>query len=347
MYSATMEQRPPVVKERTLVFTLPKGSKVTYVDFLPILSPFQGRLNAFGTVGVGHIWHLTFLRPKDADKFCSDHPNFRVGEDNIHVEVSKYTDELNVGMLHWLPFWVPHEDVITAISQYTGERVSCQYIKIAQKGYQNCFSTQRSLQSPVTLKDLPHFFNVESEGSSYRVFLFVPGREPVCFGCKRTGHMKSSCPNSDVAVSVETRAEQQRDKPVQFNRQELVNLAVPPPSQPQAVPLETQEEPYEESESDGQMSEEQYSMSYLRTDGIPRFIARRGRPMIVTPPSRSRIDDDILYDLLDRCTDRKCNLLDPWQDEVISLAYMKAHIMRFHKTFEIVPQSYVDSLMDR
>jgi hypothetical protein len=40
---------------------LPKGSKVCYDDCLPFLGSFVDALEAFGTVGVGHVWHATFV----------------------------------------------------------------------------------------------------------------------------------------------------------------------------------------------------------------------------------------------------------------------------------------------
>ena len=45
------------------MFTLPKGSKLTPVDFLLALTVVKGNIVAFGTVGVGHIWHLTLKLP--------------------------------------------------------------------------------------------------------------------------------------------------------------------------------------------------------------------------------------------------------------------------------------------
>ena len=56
------------------------------------------------------------------------------------------------------------------------------------------FSTQCKIRSPVDLKDLPYFIDIESEGRTYRTFLIVPGRPSVCFDCGRSGHMKNGCP---------------------------------------------------------------------------------------------------------------------------------------------------------
>ena len=49
------------IKEITVMLSIPKGSKLVPLDFLPALEVVRGciALVAFGTVGVGHIWHLT------------------------------------------------------------------------------------------------------------------------------------------------------------------------------------------------------------------------------------------------------------------------------------------------
>ena len=54
-------------KDRTVVFTLSRGVQVCPTDFLPFLSCVADRMVGFGTVGVGHVWHLTLLTEEDAE----------------------------------------------------------------------------------------------------------------------------------------------------------------------------------------------------------------------------------------------------------------------------------------
>ena len=51
------------LKERTVVFTAPKGSKLSPTDFLEVLAPVQGKVEAFGTAWLGSIWRCTLLSP--------------------------------------------------------------------------------------------------------------------------------------------------------------------------------------------------------------------------------------------------------------------------------------------
>ena len=50
------------VRSRTVILTLSKGPQVVPGDFYEALEVVMGRIVAFGTVGVGHVWHLTLIR---------------------------------------------------------------------------------------------------------------------------------------------------------------------------------------------------------------------------------------------------------------------------------------------
>ena len=83
--------------------------------------------------------------------------------------------------------------------------VTCAYVQLPQHGFQGCFSTQRKLCSPVDLKAVPYFVDIQSEERVYRAFLFVPGRPAVCFDCGLTGHMKNACPGKQSSRTIFTR----------------------------------------------------------------------------------------------------------------------------------------------
>ena len=51
---------------RTVVFTVPKGVKLVPTDFLTALQVVKGKVVAFGTVGVSHVWHCTLQSHLDA-----------------------------------------------------------------------------------------------------------------------------------------------------------------------------------------------------------------------------------------------------------------------------------------
>lgn len=226
------------IKDRTVVLTLPKGLKATYDDFFPVIDPYMGRIIAFGTVGVGYVWHITFKAISDVDSFVQA-GNFSLGD--YTVVVNRFKDICTVGTLHWLPYWIPHDDVVSCISRILGSKISCQYIQIPQRGYRDCFTTQRRLVSPISLDNLPHFIDIPFEGQSFRSFLFVPGRQPVCFACGGAGHMRSTCkvekntdkniPFKTVPTSVTTEEVDTTDCINEMDR----STTPQPPSQPDPV----------------------------------------------------------------------------------------------------------------
>ena len=177
------------VSDRTVVFTLAKGSQVTPDDFLPHLLCVSGRMEAFGTVGVGHIWHLTLKSCDDVDTI-TDRGDFEIKDRS--VTVSRLSSVLTSATLFWLPYWVPHDDVVDSFESLIDDIVSGNYVQLLQHGFSGCFSTQRKIRSPVDMKNLPYFLTISSEGRTYRTFVFVPGRPAICFGW----HMKNTCPDA-------------------------------------------------------------------------------------------------------------------------------------------------------
>lgn len=183
------------VRKRTVVFTLPKGSSVTCKDFVPALRCVQDKITAFGTVGAGNIWHLTLKNVRDV-QVVLDLGNFHIA-DNILVQTSRLIDVVFTGILHWLPFWVPHEDVCHSMEKLLIGKITCKCYNIQQRGFKGCMSTQRKIESTVSMKSLPYFIGIESNGSIYQTFLFVPGRRPICFSCGLIGHKKAECSQMD------------------------------------------------------------------------------------------------------------------------------------------------------
>jgi hypothetical protein len=179
------------IKDRTVVFTLPTGTHVTWKDFLPALNYIKDRIVAFGTVGIGNVWHLTLKDIKDVELVLTL-GNFDIAN-NILVQISRYNDACFTAILYWLPLWVPHSDVCHTLENLLSSKITCQYMNISQRGFDRCMSTQRKIQSTKSMKTLPYFIDVESNDSIYRTFLFVPGRRPLCFACGSIGHKQNQC----------------------------------------------------------------------------------------------------------------------------------------------------------
>jgi len=198
------------IRKKTIVFALPPLIHLTPLDFLPHLSKFANicRFEAFGTVGVGHMLHLTVDDAKAA-KNIVQYGDFSIG--SVPAKVSWMDLVTFTAFIHWIPYWVPDADVEKALDSLLHDSYRCSYIRIDQPGFQGCYSTQRRIKSVGDLRGFPHFITVRSAGINYRAFVFVPGREPVCFKCGETGHMKDKC----VAQGTVQHIPAQNEHPIQ------------------------------------------------------------------------------------------------------------------------------------
>ena len=199
------------------MFTLDKGSHVTPQDFLPFLDTVGDYIEAFGTVGVGHVWHIT-LSDKHAVQRLLDMGDFKIKD--RRVRVSSLANSFNVAKLLWLPYWIPHDTVENTLGDLLMDSVNCSYIRMSQKGFQGCYSTQRQIRSAISMQNLPYFIPIEFQGVTYRTCLFVPGRSPICFHCHSEGHMKSNCPKLD---NTETTPDQQTISPFTIDESKVLD----------------------------------------------------------------------------------------------------------------------------
>ena len=193
------------IRLRTVVLTVEDKSHLTPVDFLPVFQDrlLKGQITAFGTVGVGYVWHLTLDSSNVTSAFVQK-GDFNIG--STLVKTCIMDQVAYTAFVHWIPFWVPHVDVECALASVLQGTYKSSYIRIAQKGYEGCFSTQRRIRSTADMSSLPHFIKIHSEGLTYKGHVFVPGRKPVCFNCGSEGHMKSDCgaiANPEVSESVQ------------------------------------------------------------------------------------------------------------------------------------------------
>ena len=153
---------PVTIMQRTIVFTLPRGTKVFPKDFEPALNIVPGKLVAFGTVGVGHVWHAILIDMEsvhlllDLGSFCIK---------GKEVMVSQLSTLSHTAFLYWLPFWVPNNVVEDCLESALGDVVDSEYVRMSQPGVQDCYSTQRKLTSAVSLSSLPYYLSVRYEGS--------------------------------------------------------------------------------------------------------------------------------------------------------------------------------------
>ena len=307
------------IKACTVVFKLSRGQQVVPLDFAPHLEVVAGRIQGFGTVGVGHILHLTLTSQ------CYVEDVIAQGDFSIRgrtVVASKLSTSLLSAVLYWLPFWVKHEDVITSLGKLLDDTVTCEYIRIDQKGFPGCYSTQRKIYAAADLRNLPHFIQIESEGETYRTFLFVPGRVPACFACNAIGHMKSSCPVAQNTANVPA-------------------PAVPVPHTQEDVSSEetsVHESASPAHSSDGDVQNDVFESTTHPTYHIwdrksrkaaPAVMKHKGKVVQVIPPKETH-DKAKFDELLQCCTEISCAGIDLFRKEQVSAEDMESHIRSCH-----------------
>ena len=111
------------IKSRTLVLTISTGSHIFPKDFLPALRCVRGCVEAFWTVVVNYVWSVTLQNSAAADCLF-DQENFNIGEREVYV--SRLSEGFYHATLHWLPYWVPHANVVRSLeSLLSGSKVPC------------------------------------------------------------------------------------------------------------------------------------------------------------------------------------------------------------------------------
>ena len=330
--------------DRTVVFTLAKGSQVTPDDFIPHLLCVSGRMEAFGTVGVGHVWHLTLDSPEAVDTII-DNGHFVVNDRS--VSVSRLSSILTSATLFWLPYWVPHDHVVDCLESVLDDRVSCNYVRLPQHGFSSCYSTQRKIHSAVDLKKLPYFITISSEGRSYRSFLFVPGRPAMCFGCGQVGHMKNDCPDAPK----NRHSFKRPSSPIQIvsskkpslDSETMISPAVSEQSSLTKAcnmalvdgPLTIQFGSFEDrcvalsQQANQPPDPPKYRLIVKRKSGTVT-ITSKGAPIIVTPPHSSTVPRKQQKVESQSCSRENCCFISLWAKELICAEDMTAHLYRHH-----------------
>ena len=331
-------------RDRTVVFTLSRGVQVCPTDFLPFLSCVADRMVGFGTVGVGHVWHLTLLTEEDAELL--DQQGYFSIKDR-QVSVSRLKSNLLTATIFWLPFWVQHDDVIDSLQTYLDDRVACTCIQIPQHGFHGCYSTQRKIRSPVDLKDLPYFIDITSEGRVYRAFLFVPGRPAVCFDCGLSGHMKNACPGVKETLSGFKRPSDPIDIPPP--KKQITGMAEGGPSSvgsshsshPSEVEMVPEvHQPY--SRSPGLQEKLDKARPVLMTDVKQMYkivlvqdkkstvLTSKGKPIEVIPPDVTSLSQPQMVAESKKCSATNCRMVGFWTKKKIAMNEMVIHLDKFH-----------------
>ena len=325
-------------RDRTVVFSLSRGVQVSPTDFLPYLTCVQNRMVGFGTVGVGHVWHLTLVSEEDAE-LLEEQGDFTIK--NRQVSVSRLKSNLLTATIYWLPFWVPHDDVVDSLQALLDDRVTCTYIQIPQHGFHGCYSTQRKIRSPVDLKDLPYFIDITSEGRVYRAFLFVPGRPAVCFDCGHSGHMKNACPGVKKPSSGFKRPSDPVDIPyakkqtIEEGDEAVSSVASHSPQESDMVLQEYSRSPGLQAllniAKPEQLKDAKYRYKIVLVQGDKSTVlTSKGNPIEVIPPDVSSIPSEQTASESRKCSATNCRMVGHWSKRKISITDMVTHLDAFH-----------------
>ena len=96
--------------------------------------------------------------------------------------------------VHWAPAFIPN----AAIAKVLGE--SCKVQSIAMetsmcKGFEGIPTGIRRLVLTGVKDEIPHVFTIVNPKTEekFELLITIPGRSPLCFKCKHTGHYRSEC----------------------------------------------------------------------------------------------------------------------------------------------------------
>lgn len=324
-------------KVRTVVFTLPVGSRVVPQDFLEALGSIKGMMVAFGSVGVSHIWHLTCVSESAVDVLVSN-GDFLIKENSIPVRVSRLSDIPTVAVVHWLPFWIDNFVIENTLRNHlpSSTSIAVSHKLVSGGGFSNVYSTQRRVQGVGDLSGLPYFVEIESQGKRYRAHIFVPGREQVCFSCHKVGHMKGQCPQvqQEVSEQVEGQAENQDTSHGSSNQD---NCRSPHLSEYSSLGhghyrsfvCSSEFEYQGDSEPEPVVADRGYKVS-LGSKGSLGFFQRKGADLVVSPPSYSTIEDEVYEEGQSRCTTDVCMLMGHWRKGLLSAKRFEFHLSNYH-----------------
>ena len=113
-----------------------------------------------------------------------------------------WLDSFRLVRVHWLPFFIPPEDVAGVLLPY-GRVVSVS----EANGLDRIPNGVKVVKLETNdIDKIPHLTRVLYEGRNYPALLTVLGRAPLCLRCRATGHLRGSCPTRVDADSYASRA---------------------------------------------------------------------------------------------------------------------------------------------
>ena len=105
-----------------------------------------------------------------------------------NVSFSSFSENVNVVRVHWLPYFVRDSAVAKFFAEY-GEVKDVADEKVPNSAISTGVRRVTVDISPGSLPAIPYV----SEVCGYPVLVIVPGRQPLCLRCSKTGHIRRDC----------------------------------------------------------------------------------------------------------------------------------------------------------
>ena len=182
--------------ERTLRITLPSaGRPYTRGDFIPYFEGTVGlkALVALGPTSRGNVWEATLSSRYEKTQLL-DRGDFKLrGEHLCHV--SDVQQSRYVVKAHWVPYFVPTNQLISCFAQAGGKVVSSKFEKSAVEKLRAVDSGIRVFTVETdNPQSIPHFIRWSFRGQSGQAMLTMTGCRPTCLRCALPGHVRRDCP---------------------------------------------------------------------------------------------------------------------------------------------------------
>ena len=156
-----------------------------------ILECLKIHVASFGPLARNSEWCLT-LKSDAAKDLMMSAGTLKVRGCKFYVRSADKTQF--AARVHWAPAFIPN----AAIAKVLGESFKVQSIAMETstcKGFEAIPTGIRRLVLTGVKDEIPHVFTIINPNTQekFELLITIPGRSPLCFKCKHTGHYRSEC----------------------------------------------------------------------------------------------------------------------------------------------------------
>ena len=185
-----------IARRRSLILSGKKEGK-PYVreDFTDclndVLEGLKNHVAAFGPLARNSEWCLTLKTDAAKDRVLSA-GTLKVRGVTFHVRSADRTQFS--ARVHWAPSFIPDAAISKVLANYCKVQSITSETSTA-KGFEGIPTGIHRLVLTGNKDEVPHTFNIINPvtDEKYELLVIVPGRSPLCFKCKQTGHYRSDC----------------------------------------------------------------------------------------------------------------------------------------------------------